>query len=131
MTTPINDLHSMQTLEILKAYIAFITASCPDGEDGAEKLLLALRIYKHDLRRRLGIIPAPPNWVYTLHTGRRIAEELLADIFADGREEMAGWHSGSQATNHLQRVTNILLALILELSGEINALEAETLTSNP
>ena len=111
-------------LNIVRAYISWVRELYPNEEDGADRLILVLRIYEWHLRRYAQRKPATPDQIATLKHGIRQAEILLLDIFENEPAMMAGWYLGCIEKNEAQRLANLLSQLSLELTKEVIANEA-------
>ena len=115
-------------LNICTAYLAWVRELYPNEEDGADRLITVLRIYRWQLRRYVKqAIPAPLtlDQIQMYKTGIRISECLLEDINENEPEAMHGWYWGSHEQNQAQRLANILCDLIMEFTKEITEAELQ------
>jgi len=114
-------MHSIQQIQLntVRAYSAHIKALYPAEEDGADRLLMVLRIYEWQLVRFQRNLPATLDQLGTLKHGIRQGELLLVDIQENEPELMAGWDVGCSPSNDAQFLANLLWELILSLTKEI------------
>ena len=110
-------------LNIVRAYINYITELYPNEEDGADRLLLVLRIYRWHLGRSGIHRPLSFDHLQMAKTGVRQAELILQDIQENEPELMNGWYAGCPASNQGQHLANLLCELILEFTQTIIANE--------
>jgi hypothetical protein len=113
-------------LNICDAYLAWVRELYPNEEDGADRLILVLRIYRWHLHRYA--IHATPkaltlNQLQMFKTCIRTAELLIADIHENEPEMMSGWYMGCLTDNQAQRLANLMWEICLELTKEIQANE--------
>jgi hypothetical protein len=106
-------------LNTVRAYSAHIKALYPNEEDGADRLLMVLRIYEWHLVRYQTNLPATLDQLGTLKHGIRQGELLLLDIQENEPELMEGWRVGCTSTNEAQFLANLLWELIMSLTQEI------------
>ena len=111
-------------VNIVRAYRKHIEEIYPDKADGADRLILVLKIYEWHLRRYRDRKAATLEQLQTLKHGIRQAELLLHEIFENVPEDMQGWHMGCKERNQAQRLANLLWEIVLELTKEIQANEA-------
>lgn len=111
------------SLQVVTAYIAHIKSLYPDPDDGAERLLLVLRIYRWHIARYHENTAVTFDELMTLKHGIRETELLLEDIFESEPQRLQGWYHGRKPENQAQRLVNLLSELILELTKEIQANE--------
>lgn len=111
-------------LNILRAYISHVQNLYPNEEDGADRLLLVLRIYEWHLNRMHSKHSVSFDQLTMLKTGVRQAELLLNDILLNESNNMTNWFAGCTAENTAQELANLTSEVIEELTQEIAANEA-------
>jgi hypothetical protein len=118
-----NSIQQIQ-LRAVRAYLVWVDELYPDKVDGADRLILVLRIYEWQLRRSAKPMPVNPDQMATLKHGVRTAENLLHDIQENEPAMMKDWYLGCTPQNQAQRLAHLLWEIVLELTKEIQANEA-------
>ena len=106
-------------LRAVRAYIAWIEELYPDKVDGADNLILVLRIYEWQLRRYALNKPATLNQLGTLKHGIRTAEILINAIHENESEMMGGWRLGCKPENQAQSLCSLLWQIVMALTQEV------------
>ena len=106
-------------LNAVRAYIAWVRELYPDEVDGADCLILVLRIYEWQLRRYALNRPATLDELSTLKHGIGEAEILINAIHENEPASMQGWYIGCNPTNQAQRLCSLLWQLVMSLTQEI------------
>jgi hypothetical protein len=116
-----------QCIEFLDNHIQMIRGVYADvGEDDNHcELILALRIFRADLRRRAKNVPVTLDWLSSLNHGGRVAANILENLCELEAEALGDWDLGQTAQNHQQGLAGILVVLIKDLYQQIT--EAEKL----
>jgi hypothetical protein len=111
-------------LRAVRAYMDWVDKLYPDKIDGADRLILVLRIYEWQLRRSAKPKPVNPDQMGTLKHGVRTAEILLNDIQENEPEMMKDWYLGCTPQNQAQKLANLLWQLVMSFTAEIQENEA-------
>jgi hypothetical protein len=82
-------------IRAVRAYINWVDELYPDKVDGADYLILVLRIYEWQLRRYALNKPATLDQLGTLKHGIRTAEIVINAIHENEAEMMKGWRLGA------------------------------------
>ncbi|OJV41602.1 MAG: hypothetical protein BGO25_18170 [Acidobacteriales bacterium 59-55] len=93
------------------------------GNQPSDRLVMVLKIFRHDLRRRAANKPCTLDWLETLKTGVRESVSIVENLYELESEAMSKWSLGKQAQNAQQGLAGILLALINDLAGVIHEIE--------
>jgi hypothetical protein len=112
-------------IKFLGDYISTIQnvyANAP-GDQPSDRLVMALKIFRHDLRRRVANKPCSLDWLETLKTGVRESVHIVENIFELEAEAVSGWSIGQPALNAQQGLAAILLVLVNDLAGVIHETE--------
>jgi hypothetical protein len=110
-------------LNAVRCYIDWVRELYPNEEDGADRLILVLKIYEWQLRRYKNLKPLNSDQMATLKHGIRTAELLIHDIWENEAEMMQGWYLGCTPQNEAQKLANLLWQITLEFTKEIQANE--------
>lgn len=116
-----------QCLEFITNHIKMLEGVYNDvGENSNDsELILALRIFRADLRRRTKNVPVSLDWLASLNHGGRVAANILENLCTLEAEALGAWQLGDVAQNHQQGLAGILVVLIRDLHKQI--VEAEKL----
>ena len=112
------------SLRLVNSYIEHVRAVYPNLDNGADRLVLILRIYRLSLRRRMKPSAARLDILASLKHAIRDAELLLEDIWENESQMMAGWLWGIPANNPAQQLANLLWEVVMSLTQEAMAIEA-------
>ena len=112
------------SLRLVNSYIEHVRAVYPNLDNGADRLVLILRIYRLSLRRRLKPSAARLEILASLKHAIREAELLLEDIWENESQMMAGWFWGIEPNNPAQQLANLLWEVVMSLTQEAMAIEA-------
>jgi hypothetical protein len=106
-------------LNIVRAYIDWVDELYPDKVDGADRLILVLKIYEWQLRRYELKKLATLDQLGTLKHGIRIAEILINAIHENEAEMMKGWRLGCKPKNQAQSLCSLLWQIVMALTAEV------------
>ena len=112
------------SLRLVNSYIEHVRAVYPNLDNGADRLVLILRIYRLSLRRRMKPSAARIEILASLKHAIREAELLLEDIWENESQMMAGWFWGIEPNNPAQQLANLLWEVVMSLTQEAMAIEA-------
>ena len=112
------------SLRLVNSYIEHVRAVYPNLNNGADRLVLILRIYRLSLRRRMKPSAARIEILASLKHAIREAELLLEDIWENESQMMAGWFWGIEPNNPAQQLANLLWEVVMSLTQEAMAIEA-------
>ena len=112
------------SLRLVDSFIEHVKAVYPNLDNGADRLVLILRIYRLSLRRRMNPSATRIEILASLKHGIREAELLLEDIWENESQMMAGWLWGIPANNPAQQLANLLWEVVMTLTQEVMAIEA-------
>jgi hypothetical protein len=91
----------------------------PDKVDGADRLILVLRIYEWQLRRFALNKPAALDQLGTLKHGIRTAEILINSIHENEAAMMEDWRLGCKPENQAQSLCSLLWQIVMALTAEV------------
>lgn len=114
-----------QCLEFISNHITMLEGVYNDvGENSNDsELILALRIFRADLRRRTKNVPVSLDWLGSLNHGGRVAANILENLCELEAEALSDWQLGDVARNHQQGLAGILVVLIRDLHRQITETE--------
>lgn len=112
-------------INFLAGYIATIEHVYADeiGEQPSDRLVMVLKIFRFDLKRRVANKPCSLDWLETLKTGVRESARIVENLFELESGAMGGWSIGQPARNTQQGLAAILLVLVNDLAGVIHETE--------
>jgi hypothetical protein len=110
-------------LRAVRAYIDWVDELYPDKVDGADRLILVLRIYEWQLRRYALNKPATLDQLGTLKHGIRTAEILIIAIHENEAEMMEGWRLWCKPKNQAQSLCSLLWQIVMALTAEVQETE--------
>src|SRR5258705_2096402 len=110
-------------LRAVRAYITWVDELYPDKVDGADRLILVLRIYEWQLRRYALNKPATLDQLGTLKHGIRTAEILINAIHENEAEMMEDWRLGYKPKNQAQSLCSLLWQIVMALTQEVQETE--------
>jgi len=110
-------------LRAVRAYIAWVEQLYPNKEDGADRLILVLRIYEWQLRRYALNKPATLDQLGTLKHGIRTAEILINAIHENEAEMMEDWRLWCKPKNQAQSLCSLLWKIVTALTQEVQETE--------
>jgi hypothetical protein len=110
-------------LRAVRAYMDWVDKLYPDKIDGADRLILVLRIYEWQLRRYELNKPATVDQLGTLKHGIRTAEILINAIHENESEMMEGWLLGCKPKNQAQSLCSLLWQIVMALTQDVQETE--------
>jgi hypothetical protein len=99
---------------LVHLYIDHVKKRYPDRANSADRLIKILRSYERHLERPAADTEVDLDHVEKLRNARNEAISLFQDIAMNEAERMTGWYNGLRPQNCVQRLANILAALIYE-----------------
>ena len=111
-------------LRAVRAYIDWVDELYPDKKDGADHLILVLKIYEWQLRRFALNKPATLDQLGTLKHGIRTAEIVINAIHENEAELMKDWRLWSKPKNQAQSLCSLLWQIVMSLAAEVQENEA-------
>jgi len=108
-------------MEFIHSYIQMVKGVYRDVGEDAERseLIMVLRIFRSDLRRRLKNLPVTLDWLSSLNHAGRVAANFLESLCELEAEALGTWQLGDEAQNDQQGLAGILVILIRDLHKQI------------